>query len=98
MVVIGARILCRIIRQNHGDGAPVVIGFTGDVMDEATNLFAASGAVAVMCKPYHMATIIRACVRAWHKAALLFCVGGWVGGGDELPSFVLLRTLSHCDG
>jgi hypothetical protein len=39
-------------------------------MDEANNLFTDSGAVAVMHKPYHMATIVRT-----YQAPLLF--RGW---------------------
>ncbi len=61
----------RKIRENHGARAPVVIGFTGDVLDEASALFTDGGAVAVMCKPYHMATIIRTCWRARKLWAVL---------------------------
>ena len=54
-----------------------MIGFTGDVMDEANNLFTNGGAVAVMCKPYHMATIVRT-----FQALCFFSVGvmwdGWL--------------------
>jgi hypothetical protein len=52
-------------------------------MDEATHLFAESGAVAVMRKPYHMATIIRTYL---HSCLGEFAVGFRVGACGELQS------------
>lgn len=40
------------IRATHGAQAPVIFGFTADVLDNTAHAFAAGGAVAVLNKPY----------------------------------------------
>ena len=46
------------IKQELGDRAPVVVGLTGDVTQNASRKFLASGAVAVLQKPYTMQRIV----------------------------------------
>ncbi len=38
--------------------APVILGFTADVMDDTAAAFKAAGAVAVLTKPYKLPTIV----------------------------------------
>eukprot|EP00750_Incisomonas_marina_P026278 INCI5891.3.p1 GENE.INCI5891.3~~INCI5891.3.p1 ORF type:complete len:802 (-),score=127.52 INCI5891.3:179-2584(-) len=42
----------------HGEAAPVIIGLTANIMDDATTRFKAAGAVAILHKPFHMSTVV----------------------------------------